>query len=1224
MNRIVLKKFFSYPLGLLIIAVAFFVVTQLISLFYASDIGNRIELNKLQKKIEDISMQMDEFAKNHNNTASNYNFFEDKYIKSVEKLGLTTFTYFHDSLIAWSSNVYILKQELDTLHTNIINTDNAVVLVKDYHLKQFDLRLCYPLSSNYKIQNEYLKNQLNPKLEITKDAHINKVDGKGELIYDSTNKPIARVEWTETNEPTAPLTSIIFLFYIAGILALISSVLKFVEVYLKNTKLKIAGKLIGLTILFGFVKISTWPALLFSSDVFDPVIFANSSFIDSLGSLFILSLFSFFAIAILLDIFRNKGEESSQAKFRNYLEYGLFLIVLFLSILVFKNIISALIFNSTISFDLTQATEISHLSIIGLSSIGIWIFGIYLFYARLYSYFYKINLPSKVRIITELSLIIVASIWVYFNENNYYAFAFFIFLIIVQKLIHRKGNYPKATLTTLFLLGISMLISFWLNSLNTKDERNKRKSILQTVAIDQDPQAEYLFSKISKDIYKDKFLLSKIENNAIEFDSISSYITNMYFRKYQHFNKYDFQITTCTSDLHLLIQPQNIEIQCDSFFYYNLIKYGTLTDNKNLYFLQYGTGQTNYLGLFRFYEMSPDGYIPYTVYVEINSKLKRKGFTKLLSEKAYDPFEKIEKYSLATYIDGKRVETYGDYNYPEHFSWKLTKNNNFEFIEKNSYDHLVFQQDSNKTFVLSLKEPSYLNKLSPFSYLFIFFGLIFIMLGFTSGNVLIKINLKPNFSSRLQVTMISIIIISFTIISIITIIYIQKLNEDKNKLQLENLAVALQTEFEHKLGDTKDLYSINKDYLEELLLKFSKVFDTDINIYSKNGHLLATTRPEIFDYPLLAKLMNPSAVNYLKVEHQGLFIAKENIGGLLYSSAYLPTHNNLGENIGYLNLPYFAREEFLKKEISSLLMTLMNVYTLIIVLSILVILVVSNYITRPLSMLKQRLQEVSLDKEIQKIEWHGIEEIKTLVDEYNQMVEKLALSSEKLAKSERESAWREMAKQVAHEIKNPLTPMKLSIQYLLHSYNENDENNKDRIRSLSNTLIEQIDTLSDIATAFSDFAKMPNYNQERHDLRSVIKSVIDLFTDQESVKIEFNCEQEQLVNIDKNQWIRVFNNLIKNSIQATEEGKKTEIKINLHRTDTQLKITFSDNGKGIPEEMKDKIFSPNFTTKTKGTGLGLAMVKNIVNNSGGEIHFASTPNIGADFYISIPLNPTEV
>ncbi len=1220
------KQFYNSinsPFSFLVIVVIMVSVIQAISLFYNGNSGDDIEQTKLQKSVDNITTQMDKFAKRNYDFPVEYNFFSNKYLNQINSLHLVSYIYKGDSLVAWSDNGYIVHQALDSTKVHIYATDNAVVLVKDYKLQNFNLRLCYSLARNYKIQNEYLENRLNPNLGISKKAQINIINKKGKALLDNKGNTLAYVEWFEGIAPDSPIMVITFLLYILIVISLILFGFKLIDRYTKKEVFRRVFKALALLIILLITKYLHWPGFLYQSDIFDSKVFANSTLFDSLGSLFNISLFTFFLFVIILEYFYKPQTKIYNKKVTFYLLYGLFLISFFVLLLGLKYIISTLIFNSTISFDLTQTIDIDHLSIIGLSSIGIWIFTIYLFYIKIFNWFHTNNNSGNKFWIIEISIIVIASILVIAIHNYYYALAFYTFIIIIQYILHQQKYYQKAPLTILYLISISILISFWLYSLNYINEHNRRKSILQSVAIDQDPQAEYLFDKISKNIYKDQFLLNKIETNSIDFDSISNYIINTYFNKYQHFDKYDFQITTCTSNLHLLIQPQNIEIQCDSFFYYNLIKYGTLTNNKNLYFLQYGTGQTNYLGLFRFYEMTPDGYVPYTVYVEINSKLKRKGFTKLLSEKAYDPFEKIDKYSLATYIDGKRVETYGSYTYPEHLSWNISNEKNFEFTNKNGFDHLVFHQDKHKTFILSLKIPSSLNKLSPFSYLFLFLGLLFIVLGFISKNPIIRFDLKPNFSSRLQLTMISIIVISFAIISIITVIYIQKLNEDKNHLQLENLAKALQTEFEHKLSSEERLRNSDKEYLNELLQKFSKVFDTDINIYKTDGHLLASTRPEIFEYPLLARLINPTALNSLKIEHQGLYIAKENIGRLLYSSAYLPTHNSNGEIIGYLNLPYFAREEFLKKEISSLLSTLMNVYTLIIVLSILVILIVSNYITRPLSMLKQRMKEISMGKEIKKIEWHGIEEIKTLVDEYNQMIDALAISSEKLAKSERETAWREMAKQVAHEIKNPLTPMKLSIQYLLHSYDENAENNRDRIRSLSNTLIEQIDTLSDIATAFSDFAKMPKSVEEYTDMRAVIKSVLDLFTDYKDVNIDFECKEEQLVNIDKKQWIRVFNNLIKNSIQATEEGNKTEIKIKLYRSDNQLKITFSDNGKGIPEEMKDKIFTPNFTTKSKGAGLGLAMVKNIINNSGGEIHFASTPNIGTDFYISIPIKPTK-
>jgi len=370
----------------------------------------------------------------------------------------------------------------------------------------------------------------------------------------------------------------------------------------------------------------------------------------------------------------------------------------------------------------------------------------------------------------------------------------------------------------------------------------------------------------------------------------------------------------------------------------------------------------------------------------------------------------------------------------------------------------------------------------------------------------------------------------------------------------------------------------------------------------------------------MSELINPVALKDLKLDHQSIFIDRENIGNMLFSSAYMPFHNSEGEIIAFLNLPYFAREEVLRSEISTLLMALMNVYILIIVVAILTILFVSKYISRPLIMLKEKLQLVSVGKDNTKIEWHGIEEIEALVSEYNRMIDALALSSERLAKSERETAWREMAKQVAHEIKNPLTPMKLSVQYMMYSFDENATDNKDKLQALANTLVEQIDTLTNIATAFSDFANMPKSTKQLHDFASIINTAVDIYKDYSNVSIELSIENDLQLFIDKNQWLRVFNNLIKNSLQAKIPDQKLIISIDVKTTDTKVIIAFRDNGHGIDEDMRDKIFVPNFTTKTKGSGLGLAMVKNIVNNSDGKISFESELGKGTIFIIELYRN----
>ena len=247
--------------------------------------------------------------------------------------------------------------------------------------------------------------------------------------------------------------------------------------------------------------------------------------------------------------------------------------------------------------------------------------------------------------------------------------------------------------------------------------------------------------------------------------------------------------------------------------------------------------------------------------------------------------------------------------------------------------------------------------------------------------------------------------------------------------------------------------------------------------------------------------------------------------------------------------------------------------------------------------------------------------IADLVNEYNRMVDELARSVELLAKSERESAWREMAKQIAHEIKNPLTPMKLSVQQLQRSWKDKSSNWEESLSRFSKTLIDQINNLSAIATAFSDFAKMPRTNNEVVDVIAKINNSVGLFENTRNVDFQINLHGNKEVTVfaDKEQLLRVFANLIKNAIQSIPEGRKGLITIDLLTHDGNAVIKVCDNGSGIPEELGDKLFMPNFTTKSSGMGLGLAIVKNIIEDANGSVWYETEIGKGSTFIIELPL-----
>ncbi|PLX17876.1 MAG: sensor histidine kinase, partial [Marinilabiliales bacterium] len=403
--------------------------------------------------------------------------------------------------------------------------------------------------------------------------------------------------------------------------------------------------------------------------------------------------------------------------------------------------------------------------------------------------------------------------------------------------------------------------------------------------------------------------------------------------------------------------------------------------------------------------------------------------------------------------------------------------------------------------------------------------------------------------------------------------------------------------------------------------KFSNVFYIDINLHDVKGNLLASSRSQIFEKGLMGNKMDIDAYKEMVIHKSGKFIHKESIGKLSYYSAYVPFKNDENELLAYLNLPYFTKQSELRKEIYTIVVAVVNIYFFLILLSIVVAIFVSNNITKPLELIQERFRAIDLGKQNEPIAYNSNDEIGSLIREYNRMVSELSDNAEKLAKSERESAWREMAKQIAHEIKNPLTPMKLSVQYLQKAWKDEIPDFDKRLEKFSNSLISQINNLSSIATEFSNFAKMPRARAEEVNIIAKLSDSINLLESTENVQFEtdFKGIEELYVFADKEQVLIVFSNLIQNGIQAVPKGREAVIKIKAEEIKDNVKISITDNGSGVPEELKDKLFIPNFTTKSSGMGLGLAIVKNIIVNAGGEIWYETQMDVGTTFYVTFPV-----
>jgi two-component system nitrogen regulation sensor histidine kinase NtrY len=341
---------------------------------------------------------------------------------------------------------------------------------------------------------------------------------------------------------------------------------------------------------------------------------------------------------------------------------------------------------------------------------------------------------------------------------------------------------------------------------------------------------------------------------------------------------------------------------------------------------------------------------------------------------------------------------------------------------------------------------------------------------------------------------------------------------------------------------------------------------------------------------------------------------------LHYLAAYAPFISADRKITGFLHLPYFEKQNERSREVSGLLSALLNIYVLLFALTLFVTAFISSRITKPLALIQEKLAGIRLGKRSEPIVYAGQDEIGLLVQEYNRMVQELADSAEKLARSERESAWREMARQVAHEIKNPLTPMRLSIQHLLRAWNDQSTDRELMLKRVTQTLIEQIDSLSYIATEFSNFAQLPPALPQRMDLVDAVRRTVSLFSESYPDWIRMDVPDKPcIVMADKEQLGRIFSNLLKNAIQAIPDDRKGAIIVNVTTEDKTVRVDIKDNGEGVAEEIKSKIFVPNFTTKSGGTGLGLAMVKNLIEQAHGEVSFSSREGLGTTFTVRWPL-----
>lgn len=474
--------------------------------------------------------------------------------------------------------------------------------------------------------------------------------------------------------------------------------------------------------------------------------------------------------------------------------------------------------------------------------------------------------------------------------------------------------------------------------------------------------------------------------------------------------------------------------------------------------------------------------------------------------------------------------------------------------------------------------------------------------------------------SRIFIYMILLVIVASVLIAVVTIYQYNEQSRDYHRLRLERKESQLLSRIQYVLRQTtypvtsENLNLIFKDKIYEI----SNIQNIDFNLYNLEGTLVKSSKAN-FESDSLNECIDAEILNALWASIDKRIVVENEQLGSDYQSSYIVFTDFKSKPLGILNVPYFEDDSFNDDELREFLLRLGYTYLVMLILAIVFAYFVSKYITRSLKTISQKMTETRLEKQNKKIELSGAsEEVSLLVEAYNSMIDELEQSAVQLATSEREQAWREMAKQVAHEIKNPLTPMRLSVQSFQRKFDPNDPNAIQKLEEFSKTLIQQIDTMSSIASAFSNFAKMPEQKNEILNVVEVVDLALDIFSE---TKISFRSEKDEIIaKFDRTQLIRVVTNLVKNAIQSIPKEREPKIEVKLKEEKDNVVITVSDNGIGVKEENRKKVFEPKFTTKSSGMGLGLPIIKNIIETYNGSITFTSEEDEGSTFVVSFPKN----
>ncbi|GEO05256.1 hypothetical protein AAE02nite_29200 [Adhaeribacter aerolatus] len=1152
-----------------------------------------------------------------------------------EKPYFATFVYKDNQPVFWTDHTLIVDYIPKVLPDEVKIAENKFgkYLVSGTQYNQYQIQVYIPLEKQYGISNRYLQSGLNEqvfgnrkvKIVLDQQADFPEIYYKGKYLFS--------VQPLEENT-SRKISQVAITLICLGVIFLVWALIQVSQAYLKHGKqiwrstLLLFGPLLAVRIILLYFN---FPFAVWELEAFSPRLFAASFWSPSIGDMLLNALMLLIFTFHLNQVLREKKIKAFLRKVSNQAHFwikigcavGFYLLLLWLYSVYFTTFS-----NSPLVMDITQSLHFSIYEILIYAAFVSFTVIFLVLSHLLMQVFYQMEGNQKSpTLLGSIALAAALLLIGGFVGDNIavvllgLSLLFYLAILFSQFRKNLSTNPFQHYLFIFWIISISALTgSLAMYQYYNQQLIGQKQRFARNILLERDIQGELILEDISRLIQRDKIIRSKITSPFANKDFVRIKIQKYYLREY--FDKYESNIKIFDANgmaTDIVGNQYSLNDYRNSY-----LRDAVKTELPGLYLIKPGpqpfsrryikfipvNGQDGSRVIIAV-ELNQTRQMPYSVIPEL-----------LVDQRNFEPLYS-RSFSYIIYQGNMIQYTEGNFLYVHFFNQKLLQDPRLyqNGIRLQGHHHWGFTS-GDRRIIITTEQYALRDVLSNFSFLFLVHTFVFLLYIFSflllKGGVQKALNTA--FSTKIQLflnfgVLIPLLVVSVATGSLVTASYkkdLQDTYENRGKMVQQSILNSW----------SWPTYQTNREALREEVSSIAGLAEADIEIYDAQGQLVTSSQPLIFETGLLSKLINPEAFADIKEHHAPRILLDEKTGNLSFNALYLPlpSLHQPGGVDGFIGIPFFDSEKELDMKLIQLLTTIMNIFVGMFIMFMVITNWASRALTVPLKLVTQKLKQTTLTGKNEELVYESADEIGLLVSEYNQMLRKLDDNKKELAIREKEAAWREMARQVAHEIKNPLTPMKLSLQYLQKAIAEKRDNLDVLINKISGTLITQIEILSDIATSFSNFTALPDLKLERINLATILKQSLDLHSNPGAVTIRSNFEEGLFeVIADENILMRTFNNLMINALQAIPTGRHPEICVSLKKCDDKALISFHDNGSGIPAEIQHKIFVPNFSTKFTGSGIGLAVAKKGIETAGGRIWFETQEGEGTTFYIELPL-----